>query len=586
MVADPLALIQADLSLRAVALRKRLRAEHPFILIHEGYLRIRTKAGTLVTFVPNRVQRHLLGIIIEGWLAGKDLRLIILKARQQGISTVVIAALYCIAVAYRNINGLIVADIFPNSQYLFEIAKRYQERINRFIVVSPTLDTDNQRQMAWVDEEGDTRLLIDHSRNKSLGITKTYQLVDLSEISRFIRAEDIISALIPAVPINSGFPTIWINESTARGAGGLFYREWKAAEEGRSNFLPIFYPWFATEDYTLPLFPGFTLTEEEAAYKARYAGDPWGPITDGQMLWRRTRLQEYTKMYNSPELAEAMFCENFPANPREAFVTSGDMVLAGCGTIVAELIEGLKGVEPIKGTVLSVGETAVAFQKEASGPCRIYEPPIRGEEYVIGADVGEGLPDGCWSTASVRKLRDHSQVATVRCKYPLHIFEDLLWALGRYYNYALLAPEVNNHGHAVVQGLLIGRRGRGPYDNLFRTEILAKLSFQKTNKWGWQTTPATLPIMEDDYAHFIRFEGDKIREVICLDEALTYVKDPESGEHGPLSGCYSDMMIADAIAVQLLQVGGVDLPEKEGDQEDYRERDYRERDQVFTGSGY
>lgn len=579
--------LQADLEILTASERRDVQRD-PFLLIDRGKLKVRSKAGKLVKFVPNSVQQRVLAEVRKCWerKSSRHVRLLIVKSRQQGLSTISTAILFCLAVTQPSLNFLICADSWTNSQHLFDMVGRYEHCVDQHVTVTPELTSDNQRKMTWDHPGGDTSILVDQSRNKSLGITKTFQHVLLSELSRFARGEEIMGALIPAIPTLPGEFTIAILESTAKGAGGIFYREVQACTHGEGPFKLMFFPWFATEEYTLPVPLDFKRTQEEEEFAARYENDPWGPITDGQLLWRRQKIAEYMAIHDDPDVAMGLFLENFPSNLKEAFIVSGDLVLAGCGSIVEERIENIPAGFGTRGFLQLAGRNRIIFQPEDKGIVRVYQQPIRGEEYVIGADIGDGLASGAWSTASVRSLRSRDQVATVRCKYPPDVFEDVLYALGLYYNYALLAPECNNMGAGVVSGLHKGRQHRQPYDNLFRTQLLASLTFQRTKRIGWNTTTATLPQMENDYADFIRQEVNHIRDKVTLDEVLTYVRDPESGDHKPLPGCFSDALIADMIAVQMLATSPTHLSGDQEEDVDGYGGGRRQEKQTFVGSGY
>ena len=69
----------------------RLRNVGAFI---RRFLKIRDKEGQLIPLVLNEPQRRLYGVVKEQWEAGKPVRIIILKARQMGFSTVTSAIVF------------------------------------------------------------------------------------------------------------------------------------------------------------------------------------------------------------------------------------------------------------------------------------------------------------------------------------------------------------------------------------------------------------------------------------------------------------------------------------------------------------
>jgi len=73
---------------------KVIATKYPFILIEEEHLTIKTKTAELKKFKLNKAQKRVLELIVRLWNEGKIIRLLILKARQLGISTLIEAIIY------------------------------------------------------------------------------------------------------------------------------------------------------------------------------------------------------------------------------------------------------------------------------------------------------------------------------------------------------------------------------------------------------------------------------------------------------------------------------------------------------------
>ncbi len=85
---------------------------------------------------------------------------------------------------------------------------------------------------------------------------------------------------------------------------------------------------------------------------------------------------------------------------------------------------------------------------------RLYQQPIKGRSYVIGADCAEGLKGGDDSSAVVLDKGSGECVAILSGEYePAQHHPALLALLSRWYNSAPALVERNNHGHAVIAGL-------------------------------------------------------------------------------------------------------------------------------------
>ncbi len=75
------------------------------------------------------------------------------------------------------------------------------------------------------------------------------------------------------------------------------------------------------------------------------------------------------------------------------------------------------------------------------GTITIYEEPVPGEHYSIGADFGAGLENRDWDYACVIGQKSKRQVAGARGRWGDISFAWVLWALGWYFNEALIVGE-------------------------------------------------------------------------------------------------------------------------------------------------
>jgi hypothetical protein len=99
-------------------------------------------------------------------------------------------------------------------------------------------------------------------------------------------------------------------ESTANGAGGIFYEEWSKAEE--TGYVPHFFPWWYEPTYKEDVKAGTVqpFTEEEKDLAERHG------LLEEQIAWRRTRWQVLR------DLAGQEYAED----PLACFLASGECV--------------------------------------------------------------------------------------------------------------------------------------------------------------------------------------------------------------------------------------------------------------------
>lgn len=188
-----------------------------------------------------------------------------------------------------------------------------------------------------------------------------------------------------------------------------------------------------------------------------------------------------------------------------------------------------------------------------NGALVYWQRQIIGRQYVIGADVAEGKDAGNdsmdYSVAIVLDWQTGLHVATLRGQWAPDVFAELLAALGKQYNTALLGVERNNDGKTVLLKL----RELG-YDNIYQhDDPIAALSNRPatTRKIaGWPTTQQTKPILETELGAAIRAQSICSWDTGLWDECLSYVRHP-NGKTGAEANCHDDRVLAAMIAWEM-----------------------------------
>jgi len=513
------------------------------LLYTECNLKIADKMGRLVPLRYNEQQMALWREVRRQEDAGLPVRIIILKARQIGFSTAVAGMFYYRTTHRPLVKAEIVAHKADASTAIFNKMKLFQEESHPML--APLVKASNAKEMLFENPSSDylerrvkpgqrSAIRIETAMDPDAGRSKTIHLLHLSEMAFWPKTADAtMNSLMNAVPPMPG--TIVIIESTANGIGGRFYEEWQRAVQGQSPFVPLFFPWYGFTDYSMEPDADFEPTDEEQELIEAYN------VTDGQLAWRRWCI-----LSNCSGSIDS-FHQEYPSTPEEAFIATG------CPVFDVKAIDKALRVapEPIKvGRVLDVnegGEHHVKFQSQARGYLKIWQPPVDGVEYVIGIDVALGVKDGDYSVMEVLRRDTKEQVA----EWHGHIDPDLLGAeavfLGRYYNLALLAPEVNNHGIATVNAI---RRYR--YPKLYRRVKDGQVEDRTTNTYGWQTTQITKPKIISMLTRVLRESATKIKSKAALSECLTYIVEEDGRKTSAQIGCHDDRVMALAIAYYVM----------------------------------
>jgi hypothetical protein len=168
----------------------------------------------------------------------------------------------------------------------------------------------------------------------------------------------------------------------------------------------------------------------------------------------------------------------------------------------------------VKGILVEVNHET-EFRDDANGWVKMYEEPKKGYEYVLGADVSEGLVKGDMSSAVVREKFSRNVVATVNLLVPPEDYAFRLFLLHKLYNCALTAIENNNHGYAVCKDF------QEMGGNIYMSKPDESLSAVK--KRGWSTTPKTRPVMLAQNEEEVRKFSYQMRDAELIEQHKTFI---------------------------------------------------------------
>lgn len=273
-----------------------------FHFFSRSSLRIRNKEGSEVPFETNEAQYIIHTALEEQLKETGKIRAVILKGRQQGVSTYVQGRFFWRLLHNNGLRAFILTHLAESTQSLFSMAKRYLEGLP---IYKPVLGKCNQNELYMSDI--DCGYKVGTAGSAGVGRGETLQLVHGSEVSYWPKSEEHFAGILQAVPNSLG--TEIILESTANQMGNVFYRMVMKAMEPNSAWKLIFVPWYVQKEYSMKV-DDFKLTPEEENIKKRYK------LTKNQMAWRRSKIEELGD--------ERKFCQEYPSNVNEAFLTDSD----------------------------------------------------------------------------------------------------------------------------------------------------------------------------------------------------------------------------------------------------------------------
>ncbi|MDK1032830.1 MAG: hypothetical protein QGD94_12545, partial [Planctomycetia bacterium] len=183
-------------------------------------------------------------------------------------------------------------------------------------------------------------------------------------------------------------------------------------------------------------------------------------------------------------------------------------------------------------------------------PLVVWEPPRGDAQYSIGGDPGKGLETGDPSAACIVRADTMEQVAEYQNNCLPQTFSEHLALMGRLYNNALLAVELNDQGPSVVQSLI-----EQNYPNLFRKQTHVK-GWMEDNPYGygWHNNMSTRPMAIEQARLLIWERNVRIRSKALIEELLSFIADAKGKYQAPRNG-HDDLAWAFIIAMWAINHG-------------------------------
>jgi hypothetical protein len=265
------------------------------------------EGGSPVPFVMNAAQRHLhKKIEIQRQSVGR-VRAIVLKGRQQGISTYTEGRFYWRITHQRGKRAVILTHEQKATDNLFGMVDRYWQHAP--VDGRPHLGASNEKELVF-DLLG-SRYEVATAGARNTGRGGTAQLFHGSEVAFWQFAAQHLAGIGQIVPDADGTEIIY--ESTANGTANVFHELWQLAVKGKSDFMPVFIPWFWQTEYAKAALP--ELAADDAEYAEAYG------LTPEQTAWRRAKIDTDFRGDIS------LFDQEYPASADLAFASSSPRAL-------------------------------------------------------------------------------------------------------------------------------------------------------------------------------------------------------------------------------------------------------------------
>lgn len=523
---------QEDLLRRAGKLEAYKRS---FELFAENELFILTKSQELKLFKLHEFQRYLNWKMDEQEKREGFIRQVWLKHRQPGGSTLAQGKVFQRTAIRRNVSSIVVAHDIATTQSIFNITKRFHENLPAWLKPQLRYSTKTEFEFNSPKPTGPpgmgSKIVIATARNVHSGAGQTFHNAHLSEAARYQNAQEIDSSILRAVSLVPR--TMVIVESTAQPSGHWFYNLCDEARKGQSPYEFHFIGWQMDPTCQLALQTGESLemTVEESELVDAYGLDA------SQIKWRRY-------MIGSMSGDMDRFHQEYPMEPDEAWIVHGSEVFP---TEQMRIVK--QGLAPPK--VRGDMQQGARFMQEGDGPLEIWEHPVEGAFYDIGADVALGqTEEGDYSAAVVTKRPTGEQVALYRSHIEPGMFADFLTLLGYYYNTAQIACEING------VGLYTNARLSERYANLYLWRRRDEVGHVLTRKTGWETSHRSKSLMvalgRDRVFRYVTSDEPKafalIKSQQLYDEMRFFMKGDDGNSWAAAPGWNDDCVMAWLIA--------------------------------------
>lgn len=413
----------------------------------------------------------------------KPTRIITLKARQMGISTITEALMFSLCFAIPRMQGLVVSHSTDSAKHLLRMTRNYWDTFWAKNAYTPQNLAVNH--MSWRETKSSIRVAT--AGNGGTGRSQTIQFLHASEVAFWPHPAELMKGLNQAIPSDTHLSFI-VMESTAHGVGNYFYKQWHAAQNGESDYTPFFFPWWKFPSYTAEAIgwqdvPLTQLDEEERTLKAYLATQNLSPEDiDSRLRWRRYAIPN---LCNNDLLA---FHQEYPAHPEEAFIATGDNVFS-----VDNLNKCYQPMDGMRGYLMRFGNE-VRFFEDPNGELTVFSrpsPDVDWGQYVAFADPARSAGGGSdYAVIQVLNRRTWEQVAMWRGHIEPATLAEKLIEVGLYYNMALVNCENTGPGHATI-GWLLAKN----YPYVWETQKFWQHPKYNASKFGWESNHHTKQAM-------------------------------------------------------------------------------------------
>ncbi len=536
------------------------------------------QAGLIQPFVFNNGQAIAWDRMAQALERGETLFFLFLKARQLGVSTLVVGFHHWNAWRTNDMSTVMIAHEDKLAKKLVGLLGMFHDHLPDVGGMRPRL-REKQKEARIPKSElyySDKRsAIMTHIAKNVEARGQSSKHILLSEFAFYPEPEALMDALMPQLP-PFGSPArkqcSVIIESTPNGQND-FYNLWRAAKDPKSEWHAVFLPWMVQDDmYSVEPPEGFRLYKAEMEMMKRLSSErkriDGMPVTRAQMYWRRHVID------NEYDGNADAFDMEYPSDDETCFLSyksesvfrnhikmlqtqcadaeiraHKDLPKAGFEAVnfLSASMKYAPLISPLKGYVATQPKKPqIVVQR--GGVLSMWDAPREGHYYVIGGDSAGGIYERDLAVASVVDVTWGRQVAELAGPIAPERFGDEFANLAMYYNNALLMPEINGNGAVVLKRVMQDWQ----YSNVAKEEKWDEVGLKK-HKYGFSTQENTKPVLVSNMVWMLQEGFVSIASRELLAELTTFKEDGYTFRNNPMykaSGRnHDDRVMAFALAL-------------------------------------
>jgi len=459
-------------------------------------------------------------------------RMLIPKARQEGVSTYFLArsAVRCLGI--KNTRAVVISHDAESTERMLGKVKYFLETMKG---PKPLIRNNSKNEITF--PKTNSMFYIGTAGSRSFGRGDTITDLHCSEVAYWPDPKKIMSGLLQAVPKRTGNISI---ESTGNGAGNWYHAQCMRAATGQSSFKLAFLPWWDFGEYQIDMQPS-----EAADFMRSLRVDLKEPelvsaynLSAQRLAWRRIVLEDDL----DGDIYE--WNKEYPSCLADCFQSSGGGIFQ---------------------SVNYIESSQWALSPEDSHLWKLPDHPHPNLHYIIGGDVSAGVGRDS-SVAEVFCLETEEQVAEyINNRIEPDIFAHKLADLGRLFNEAYIGCESNNHGILTLKTLTewdyVASKFMYPLNKVYRTagnnSRTPKDDVRKVASLGVRTTKISKPFMLGLLRKKLGSTAI-IHSPILKNELSTFVEH-EDGSMGASTGCFDDTVMASCMVFFVQSRGAISL---------------------------